>query len=174
MSVIREIGEIMQLGYVPADFDATLEFWIKTMGAGPFYVMQGRLAETSSHRGKDSNPDLTIALGYWDDMQIEIMRQNDDTPSLYREWREADGQGLHHICVLTDDMDRARTIMTAAGAEIIFEGSAIGAAWFYADTGGGPGTMVEVSRQSQQSAALMAMIRDASRAWDGSDPIRFL
>ena len=35
---LTALGEVMQLAYVPADFDGALKFWIETMGAGPFFA----------------------------------------------------------------------------------------------------------------------------------------
>lgn len=173
-AVIADIGDVMQLAFVPADFDATLKLWIETMGAGPFYLLRARHEEFAQFNGRDTRPDLTIALGYWGDMQIEIIRQENEAPSPFREWRQAGHDGLQHICVLTDDIGTARQTMAAAGATIVFEARAFGAAWFYADTGGGPGTMVEVTCHSERSAALMAMIRESHDTWDGSDPVRVL
>lgn len=174
MSVIAEIGEVMQLGFVPLDFDATLRFWVEKMGAGPFYIMRGNRAEFGQYRGQRTDPELTIAFGQWGAIQIEIVRQDNDAPSLYREWLEAGNQGLHHVCLLTDDMVRARDIILSTGAKIIYEGRAAGAEWLYADMGGGPGTIVEVTCHSPESAAMMAIIRESSLGWDGSDPVRYL
>jgi catechol 2,3-dioxygenase-like lactoylglutathione lyase family enzyme len=107
-------------------------------------------------------------------MQIEIIRQENDALSPYSEWRKAGSEGVHHVCVKVDDLDKAAEICRAAGAEIVFSGEAAGTRWFYADTGGGPGTILEVVCFSPQSGGLQAMIRDAARDWDGSDPIRRL
>ena len=169
MPGISDIGEVMQLGYVPDDFDAALDFWIGTMGAGPFYVLRANRAERSWYRGAETDPELTVAIGHWGEMQIELIRQDNDAPSPYREWP---GKGLHHVCILTDDIDRAKRITAAAGGEIVFGGEAVGAEWFYAEMGSADVPMVEVLRPSEASTALVRMIRDAARDWDGSDPIR--
>ena len=42
---ITSLGEIMQLAYVPADFDATLKFWIETVGAGAILRPRPRQAQ---------------------------------------------------------------------------------------------------------------------------------
>ena len=176
MPTIAGIGEVMQLGFVPRDWDAALKYWIETMGAGPFHVLSGNHAETAYHRGRPSDPELTIAFGHWGDtdLQIELIRQDNDAPSIYREWLDEGREGVQHVCVVTDDLDRAHETIEASGAQVVCGGAAVGTTWFYADTGGGPGTMVEVTCQSEQVAAMMKMIRDSARGWDGSDPIRHL
>ncbi|WP_157219916.1 VOC family protein [Flavisphingomonas formosensis] len=169
---IAELGAVMQLAFVPEDFDATLRFWVETMGAGPFYILSGQKPDWTRYRGELTDPDLTVALGHWGDMQIEVIRQENDAPSIYKEWRDRGGEGLHHTCIVVDDIEQAKRVCIQAGAEMILGGAGSGAEWFYVDTGGGPGTILEVIRHSQQSGALMKMIRDAAVDWDGSDPIR--
>jgi hypothetical protein len=44
----------------------------------------------------------------------------------------------------------------------------------YVDTHGYPGGIVEVLQPASGSDALFAMIREAGRTWDGSDPVRKL
>jgi len=169
---IAQLGAVMQLAFVPADFDATLRFWIETMGAGPFYILSGYDPDWTRYRGALTRPDLEIALGHWGDMQIEIIRQRNDAPSIYKEWRDRGGEGLHHTCIVVEDLEQAKRVCAEAAAETILGGAGNGAEWFYVDTGGGPGTIVEIIRHSAITAGLMKMIRDAAVDWDGTDPIR--
>jgi hypothetical protein len=105
-------------------------------------------------------------------MQIELIRQENDAPSIYKG---QEGGALHHSCILTDDIARARRIALDAGATLLVE-ARVGAdgAVFYADTGNGPGSIVEVLQPATGSEGLFAMIREAARGWDGSDPVRRL
>ena len=174
-SSIAALGEVMQLAYVPADFDAALSFWTKTMGAGPFFALDHVQLDEVKYRGAPSNIDFSMALGYWGDIQIELIRQHNDAPSIYKAWRDAGLEGLHHVCILVDDMDHARQVCAAAGGIVAQEGKlAGGGVVIYVDSGGGPGTMVEILKGVTGTAGLFAMIRDAARGWDGSDPIRRL
>jgi hypothetical protein len=84
-------------------------------------------------------------------------------------------EGLHHTCVLTDDMAAGRAACACVGAEIVQEATVPGGVEvFYADTGGGPGTMLEVLKPSVDLLGLFAMMRAAARDWDGSDPVRLV
>ncbi|MFM6854259.1 MAG: VOC family protein, partial [Sphingopyxis sp.] len=121
-----------------------------------------------------SNAVFTIAIGYWGDMQIELVRAENDGASIYTgEYAVTDR--LHHVCVLVPSIDEARQRCIAAGAEILVEGS-FGAdgAVIYVDAGGGPGTVIEYLQPATGSDAVFAMVRDAARDWDGSDPVRTL
>jgi catechol 2,3-dioxygenase-like lactoylglutathione lyase family enzyme len=172
---IAGLGEVMQLAYVPADFDAALKFWTETIGAGPFFALDHVRLEDCKYCGQPADIDFSMALGNWGDIQIELIRQHNDAPSIYKAWRDEGREGLHHVCILVDDMDAARTACAAAGAVVAQEGKVAGGGEvIYVDTGGGPGTLVEILKPGPGAPGLFSMIREAARGWDGRDPLRRL
>lgn len=172
---LSALGEVMQLAYVPADFDAALRFWIDTVGAGPFWMLEHVELEDLKYLGAPARVDFSMAIGYWGDIQIELIRQHDDSPSIYKAWRDAGREGVHHVCILVDDMAEARRVCAGAGAEVVQEGRLSGGGEvIYVDTGGGPGTMVEILKPGPGGPAFFAHMKAAARGWDGSDPIRRL
>ena len=171
-SRFAELGEINQIAFIPEDFDACLRFWTEVMGAGPFFILSGTIATSSSYLGAPTNPVLDIALGHWGDLQIEIIRQTNDDPSPYKAWRDAGGVGVHHTCIAVPDIAAAKMLAAEKGMEVLLTGAANGAEWIYVDTGGGPGTIVEIIQHSVASQGLMDMVRASARGWDGSDPVR--
>ncbi len=169
---IAKLGPIMQMAYVPQDIPAALRFWTETIGAGPFYSMPHIGYLSADYRGQPSNIDFSLYIGYWGDMQIELIEQHCDSPSIYKSWRDSGQEGLHHVCLLVDDIARARAAADAAGAKVEQSLELDGGAAIYLDTGGGPGTMVEVLQPAPGFDALCDMMRAAHRDWDGSDPVR--
>lgn len=169
------IGPIMQMAYWPKDFDAALRHWTEVMGVGPFYLLENVALEGLRYRGEPSGFVFTMALAYWGDVQIELIRPENDEPSIYSGEHGRQGDALHHVCVLTDDIAAARATAEAAGGVVLLEAK-VGAdgAVLYVDSGGGPGGIVEILQPASGSKALFAMIRDAARDWDGGDPIRKL
>ncbi len=169
---LSAIGPVMQMAFVPRDFESALAYWTGTMGVGPFFLMENIRLEEMRYLGEASACVFSIALAYWGDMQIELIRQENDAPSIYKG---QEGGALHHSCILTDDIARARHIALDAGATLLVE-ARVGAdgAVFYADTGNGPGSIVEVLQPATGSEGMFAMIREAARGWDGSDPVRRL
>ena len=172
--LIASLGEVMQLAYVPKDFDAALKFWIETMGAGPFYSLEHVRVDHLKYRGLPSDVDFSMMLGNWGEMQIELIRQHNDAPSIYTEWLAGGHEGLQHVCILVDDMAHARAVVAKSGGTVVQEGKPRGgeADVIYVDTHGGPGTMVEILQPTAGMRAFFASIRDAHRGWDGSNPIR--
>jgi hypothetical protein len=172
---IAAIGEIMQLSFVPANVPAALKFWTETMGAGPFVALDHVQTESTLYKGETSAIDFSIYVGYWGEMQIEIVDQHNEAPSIYKDWRDAGMEGLNHVCILTDDMAKSRSVFAERGATILQELKLPGGGEaFYADTGGGPGTIVEVLKPGPGVLDAFAYIKSLSVGWDGSDPIRRL
>lgn len=170
---IAALGEVMQLAFVPDDFDAALEHWTKVMGVGPFFLMENIHLEGMKYRGQPTGAVFSLALAYWGDIQIELIRPEDDEPSIYTgEYGAVDG--LHHVCILVDDIADAYAACEKHGAEIVIEGSLGESRVIYADPGQGPGSLVEVLQQPKDGPDLFGMIKEAGKDWDGSEPLRKL
>lgn len=171
---IAQLGEVMQLAYLPSDFDAALEYWTQTMGVGPFFMLQNIQLGDMRYRGAPTEAVFSIALAYWGDIQIELIRAENDAPSLYTgEYAVTDR--LHHVCIVVSSIEEARKVCAEAGAEVIVEGK-VGedGAVIYADFGGGPGHVVEILQPMSGSMDLFAMIKQAGIDWDGSEPLRVI
>ncbi len=169
---ISAIGPVMQFAFVPKDFDTALRHWTETMGVGPFFLIENNFLTDGKYLGEPYHCVFSIAIAYWGDVQIELVRQENDAASIYRG---AEGEALHHTCILTDDIVEARRIAEEAGATVLVEGK-VGADGhvLYVDTGGGPGTIVEILQSATGTAGLFGMIKAASVGWDGSEPLRKL
>ena len=66
---IAQLGDIMQMAYVPGDCEKALKFWTRTIGAGPFFSLEHVKLEHTRYRGEPVEIDFSIMLGYWGDMQ---------------------------------------------------------------------------------------------------------
>ena len=172
---LSAIGPVMQIAFVPTDFDAALHYWTQRMGVGPFFLIENIKLEDMRYLGAPSDCVFSIALAYWGDMQIELIRPENDAPSIYNGAYGVSGDVLHHVCILTEDIGHARLYAERAGAKLLVEAK-VGAdgAVIYVDSGNGPGSIVEILQPASGSDALFTMIKDAARHWDGSDPIRTL
>lgn len=169
---ISRIGPVMQIAFVPEDFDAALNHWTDKMGVGPFFLLENIELANSTYLGAPNGCVFSIALAYWGDIQVELIRQENDAPSIYRD---AKGPNVHHTCVLTSDIASARALALASGAKILTEGDvAPDGAVLYVDTGGGSGSIVEILQPASGTQAVFDMIRNAALDWDGRDPVRRL
>ena len=117
---------------------------------------------------------FSLALAYWGDIQIELIRPENDAPSIYTgEYAVRDR--LHHTCLLVDDIADAYAACARHGAKVLVEDK-VGERGhvIYTDPGGGPGSVVEMLQPQPGTAELFDMIKQTSRTWDGTDPLRKL
>lgn len=170
-----QLGPIMQMAFLPNDFDAALNYWTKTMGVGPFFLMENIQLEDMRYLGEATDCCFTIAIAYWGDMQIEIIRAENDSPGIYTGKYAQNGDILHHCCIMTDDIEKAKTIAKNAGSKILIEAK-VGddGAVIYVDSGNGAGSIVEILQPASGSDALFDMMKQAAVNWDGLEAIRSL
>jgi len=168
-------GAVRQVGYVVKDIEKAMEHWVK-LGVGPWFYKEDVGSTEFRYYGKPSAlPKLSIALANSGDLQLELIQQRDDAPSLYRDSLERSGEIAQHIAYWTPDrFDEICKYLTSLG---YVEGHAgrMGAnrgpyAYFvHPDL---PSAMIEVSDSSGGKAAYFAQVREAAENWDGKDPIR--
>ena len=61
-SLIAQLGTVMQLAFVPKDFDAALRHWTETMGVGPFFRMSHVTLLNTKHEGLPVEIDFSECL----------------------------------------------------------------------------------------------------------------
>ena len=115
-------GQIFQLGFVVPDADASMRFCTETLRIGPFTCSRGFKAPDGWFRGSLDMPELTIAHVYSGRLFIEFIQQHDDVPSVYKEFTEKYGYGLHHygIAVAPEDYDMTLEHYYNSGYEDVF------------------------------------------------------
>ena len=84
----------MQIAFVPEDFDAAITYWTEVMGVGPFFLIENIQLPDSRYLGEPNHCNFSIALAYWGDVQIELIRQENDAPSIYRGAKGQSGCGV--------------------------------------------------------------------------------
>ncbi len=99
----RIFGAVRQNGYVVRDIHAAMKHWIEVMGVGPWYYMDRVKTDWFRHRGRDSAVEMSIALANSGDLQIELIQQRNDAPSLYKEFLDAGHEGLQHMSYWSHD-----------------------------------------------------------------------
>jgi len=170
----RIFGKVCQNGYVVRDIEAAMKHWIEVLGVGPwFYIDRVRL-DWFTHRGAPSAPELSIALANSGDLQIELIQQRNDAPSMYLEFLERHGEGMQHMSWWRTDYQAAYDRALAAGYRVGHEGQIGGeqGRFVYFDTESHAGTVVEMSDISGTKGRFFDKIRRVAADWDGADPIR--
>lgn len=166
-------GEVTQLGYVVRDIRAALDQWVKC-GVGPWYYVDQVDVSSFSYRGKDSPLEMSVALANSGNLQIELIQQLNDAPSMYQDFLDAGNEGLQHVAFWTTRFQELYDKGIAAGFEIGHEGCIGGpdGRFAYFDTEHHPGTVMEISDISGAKGKFFEHIRDAAKDWDGAKPVR--
>jgi catechol 2,3-dioxygenase-like lactoylglutathione lyase family enzyme len=169
MSVLP--GPIRQIGYVVTDLDAALASWVE-LGVGPWLVIRD-LPMNVRYRGEPCETTLSLALANSGEMQIELIYQHDDTPSIFTEFLAANGPGYHQLAYWAEDFDATMTAVADAGWPVVWSGGeGFGVRFAYVEPPNSPATVVEISELTEGQAATAKFIRAAAANWDGSNPIR--
>ena len=164
-------GPVMQNAFVVADLDGALDHWTQVMGVGPFFLFERIDFAQVWYRGQPANIDLTVAIGYWGDLQIELIRQNNIAASIYSDFPAR--TGLQHMGVITDSVDRDLERLAPLGIEPVQHGATrAGLRFAYVSTDWHPGGMIELIESNPAMMKFFDKMRADALQWDGKDPIR--
>jgi len=164
-----EHGVIKQVAYVVDDLDAAIGHWVDVMRAGPFFRIDGARVEDVRYRGGPATAELSLAVGNSGGVQIELIAQHGEGPSVYREL----GRGVHHLALLARDFEGESQRLTALGHPVAWALTLPGICRVhYHDTVSTFGHFVELWESTEAMRGLLEMVEAAAQGWDGRDPIR--
>ena len=98
----------VQIAWVTRDLDATENALTTLLGAKKWIRMPGVHfgPEACTYRGKPADFVADISLSYAGDTQLELIAPVTGE-SIYTEFLDSAGPGLHHVCIEADDVERA-------------------------------------------------------------------
>jgi len=110
----------VQIAWVTRDLDTTEKALTTLLGAKKWIRMPGVhfAPDTCTYRGGPADFVADISLSYAGETQLELIAPVSGD-SIYSEFLDSTGPGLHHVCIETDDMDRA---LAERGAEVVQRG----------------------------------------------------
>jgi hypothetical protein len=162
-----------QIGYIVDDLLSAADHWVRAFGVGPFHVLPRTRVECT-YRGAVSGLDVQVCVAQAGPVQIELIQQNDDRPSVYRELTAVGTSLMHQLATVTADYDGQAAHYEALGYELVCEVITPDQRVAYFDTVADFGFYVEVIEQSPLFLKHIAAIAATCAQWDGTDPIRLL
>jgi Glyoxalase/Bleomycin resistance protein/Dioxygenase superfamily len=173
----RIFGNPAQLGYVVRDIRAAMDAWI-AQGVGPWFYFENVETDYFRYRGVDSPMRISVALANSGSLQIELIQQRNDAPSLYKEFLDSGREGFQHVSYWTTDYQTLYDTALSLGYFVGHEGSIGGErgrfAYLENDATPETGTVMEISDVSGPKGLFFAHVRQLAEGWDGSEPIREL
>ncbi len=162
-----------QLGFVVDDLvDAALR-WATVFGVGPFHVLPRR---TSPCWVGDTATEIELQVGVAQagPVQIELIRQHDDTPSIFRDHATGTGGAFHQLCTVTGDYDAKVAHYVERGYEVATELRSTSQRVAFIDTFADFGFYTEVLDPAPGFLDQVAAVARTCADWDGTDPVRLL
>jgi catechol 2,3-dioxygenase-like lactoylglutathione lyase family enzyme len=153
---------VRQLAYVVRDMDAALKYWTEVMKVGPFFMFEHCPLDNQRYRGQPANADVNLALGNSGALQIELIYQNNDAPSVYKEFLDAGREGVHHFGMMPADYAATCAQYEALGHEAAFQCDIGGAELTYYDTVDKVGHFIELWDNNSIYKDLFALVEDAA------------
>ena len=139
MTAPPEPMPISQIAIVVEDIHAAMEVYQKALGWGPWKVYEHRppsLHHTHLH-GEEQAYTMIGAETHVGPIVVELL-QPVEGPSIYKEWLETKGEGLHHIACMAHSAEESNAIkerFAAMGVGVLM-GGRIGESieFYYLDT----------------------------------------
>jgi hypothetical protein len=170
-------GGVRQVGYVVRDIEAAMAGWV-ALGVGPwFYKADVPSTEFRYYGVPSALPQLSIAFANSGDLQLELIQQRNDAPTLYLDSLARQGECAQHLAYWTAEHfdDWCKQLQERGWVE--GHAGRMGAGrgrYAYFVRAELPSAMVEISETTGGKGDFFDEIRRAAQGWDGRDPIRRL
>jgi hypothetical protein len=167
---------MFQLGFVVDDLFEAATRWVRVFGVGPFHIMP-RVHNSCRYRGRDGSVDIHIGVAQAGPVQIELIRDYTDGPSVFRDLHDLydfTKSGFHQVSTLTRDYDGKKAHYLGTGYELACEFTTPGQRVAFFDTIDDFGFFTEVVEEKASFQANLSKISQTCADWDGADPIRIL
>ena len=163
-----------QLGHVVDDLISAARRWSSTFGIGPFHVLPVVDQQLTLRNGDEHTLRVQVGVAQAGPVQIELIQQHDDTPSVYRDWSKNATSAFHQVATVTSDYTGKLAHFEALGHEVAAESLGGRFRVPYIDTVAAFGFYTEVVEYTPRFLEQLDEISRTCATWDGSDPVRLL
>jgi hypothetical protein len=147
---------IIQFAYTVADLNQAMTDYAARLHVGPWFVIGPFTPPEARYRGQPTSLNVTIAMGFSGHIQVELIQQNNDVPSVFREM-----------------IDREVEKHRALGYDVAFsDRTPDGTRVAYMDATAHLPGMVELIEMTDATETMFTGIYQASVEWDGRNPVR--
>ena len=121
------ITNIAQICVIVPDLDKAVENYWKIFGIGPwkFYTYGKPLVKRMTRHGQPCEYKMRVALANVGLVRIELIEQLEGD-TVYSEFVEKHGYGIHHVGVLTESMPESLKKAQKAGLKMTQDGAGFG------------------------------------------------
>jgi methylmalonyl-CoA epimerase len=119
---------VAQVAIIVPDVDEAVKHYHQLFGIGPWHIYTyGKpLVKEMTYHGEPTEYRMRVALSYLGPTRIELIEPLEGE-TVYADFVEEHGYGVHHFGVLVDDMAAALAEAEAAGLTMTMDGAGFGA-----------------------------------------------
>lgn len=148
-----------QIAFVVKDIRAGQKFFNEHLGVPRFYLFNDVKIEERTYRGGEGNFRAHIALAYAGEAQIELI-EHLSGESIYKEFLEKKGEGLHHLGFIVNDYEKAIGDFARNGYPVVQSGRiGQGTRFAYFDTEAAIGSIMEIFVLDESTRNLFDQIK---------------
>jgi hypothetical protein len=161
---------LFQVSFFVEDLVGMARRWASVFGVGPFHL-RTRIEAPCTYRGVASSVDMQVGVAQAGPVQIELIQQYCDRPSVYRDLGRF---GFHQICTVTRDYDGKLAHYQGLGYDLATEFILPDMRVAYFDTVDDFGFFTEVVEETPGYVAHLQAVSRTCALWDGRDPVRLI
>ena len=168
-------ASVVQMAWVVDHLETAAERLSRSMRVGPFLMLRHIRLDDPRHRGRSQGTDFSLCLAQAGNVQIELVQQHDDTPSVSRDVfpdGPPGGMAFHHVAVLVPDVFEETERYNHLGFPTASSGRFGAIDFTYVDTTAAGNFMVEVLPDQPEMHRFFGAVRAAAEDWDGQIPWR--
>ena len=138
---ILKIEKVDQIGIVVRDIEKAINNYTNIFGI-VFHRIYVPEYFNRTYRGEPGNFRMKIAIGKMGELDIELI-QVLEGETIYGEFLEKRGEGLHHLGFVIKDMDERIAALKKLGIGVMQSGQRVGSRFAYMDTEKIVGVIIE-------------------------------
>lgn len=145
------IGKISQIAIVVKDLNEAVGNYWKTLGIGPWQIYRQAPPELEDTflRGRTVSYSMKLAFAKVGNIELELIEPLDG-PSIYKEFLEKKGGGLHHIASFQkEDLSEKIAEFKSMGIGVLMSGRCGKVEFYYMDTEPVLGLVYELVRRDE-------------------------
>ena len=164
---------VVQMAYVVPDIRKAMGHWAEVLKVGPWFLLEHFKGLDATYLGEPTDVEVSLALSFSGDMNVELIQQTNDAPSVYHDLIDKRGFGFHHLGIATwryrEELERYRQL----GYQVAYELRVPCAGRVaYVDTSADLPGMTEVIELGPNFETKLKRFHSSSIGWGGRDPVR--
>ncbi len=137
--------KIFQIGLIVKDIEQKVKHWAQVLDSPipDIQIIEGYEKTGALYKGKPTSAKAKQAIFYLGDISVELMEPV-GSPSAWDDFAKTNGQGIHHIALLTENTDKELEVYRKENIAVLQQGHWETGRYTYVDTCEKLGTFIEL------------------------------